>query len=86
LVELRVMTDQAFPGVLRSALIERKLVRQGWLVVVLGFVVPVLGLWAAANGRRLLRAGNPHGWPLVVLGLAVFAVRLGLYGTGSWPN
>ena len=80
------MTDQAFPGVLRSALVERKLVRQGWLVLVLGLVVPFLGLWAAANGRRLLRTGNPHGLPLVVLGLAVFAVRLALYATGSWPN
>jgi hypothetical protein len=80
------MTDQTFPGVSREALIERKLVRQGWLVLVLAFVVPFLGLWAAGNGRRLLAAGNPHGWPLVVLGLAVCVGRLALYLTGSWPN
>jgi hypothetical protein len=80
------MTDQTFSGVRREELVQRKLVRQGWLVLAIGFVVPFLCLWAVGNGRRLLHAGNAHGWPLIVLGLTIGIGRAVLYLTHTWPN
>lgn len=81
------MTDISVAGVPRASLVERKLARDGWIILVVALVLPFLGLWvAASNGRRLVRAGHPQGWPLVVLGVGVFVVRGAMYFTGTWPN
>ena len=81
------MTEISAAGVPRASLIERKLARDGWIVLVVALVLPFLGLWvAASNGRRLVQAGNPHGWPLVVVGVGVFVVRMAMYLSGTWPT
>ena len=81
------MADISAARVARAPSSERKLARDGWIILVVALLLPFLGILVAAdNGRRLVQAGNPHGWPLVVLGVGVCVVRLGMYLMGGWPN
>ncbi len=81
------MTQISAVTVERASSAERKLARDGWIILVVALVIPFLGLLvAASNGRRLVLAGHPHGWPLVLLGIGVFVVRGAMYLMGAWPN
>lgn len=64
----------------REQLVLRRYRNVGWLWVVAGVIVPFLAAWGAYRGFRLWRMGRPtDGLPLLMVGAALFALRLGLY-------
>lgn len=63
----------------RGQLVLRRSTRTAWMYVVVGVAVPVLAFVGAYCGWHLLRAGRRSGLPLVLVGGAVFALRLALW-------
>ena len=63
----------------RQALLRRRSLRSGWLMVAVGVLVPVLALWGGVVGWRMRHVVPTQGWALAGIGTAVFAVRLALW-------
>jgi hypothetical protein len=79
------MAEPAQPQVLRRDLLLRRYRKTAWIYVGVGVIVPVLAAWGAYRGLRLARLGRrADGVPLLIVGTAVFAVRLAFWvGTGN---
>ncbi|MFP5361761.1 MAG: hypothetical protein ACLGI5_03410 [Thermoleophilia bacterium] len=61
-------------------LLARKHLREGWLLVLAGVLIPFFGIWAAAKGVRVWGISrSPAAIVLIVVGVAVFAARLTFY-------
>lgn len=59
----------------------RRYRNRGWLFVVVGVLIPGVAALGARRGWRLRRLGRADGLPLLVLGSAVFVVRLALWAS-----
>lgn len=61
-------------------LLARKHLREGWLLVLAGVLIPFFGIWAAAKGVRVWGISrSPAAIALIVVGVVVFAARLAYY-------
>ena len=63
----------------RAEAVRRRALRGAWAWLALGLLIPVTALYAAYIGWSHIAEAPRQGWALVVLGVAVFAVRLALY-------
>jgi len=63
----------------RSDLLARKLLRQGWLLVAFGLLVPPVALVGALYGVAAIRQGRRSGWTLCLVSISVFTARLVLW-------
>ena len=72
-------TSHERPLIGRQEALRRRFVRNGWILVVAGLLIPFLALWGAGYGWGMREYAPRSGWPLVIAGVTVFAVRLGLY-------
>jgi hypothetical protein len=58
----------------------RRLVKNGWLCVIVGLLIPPLEFLAVAVAIRLMiRDRLGHALPMLVLAVVIFAVRAALY-------
>jgi Ca2+/H+ antiporter len=62
----------------REALLRREL-RRGWVLLVVGLLIPFLALGSAFIGFQLRRDVPREAWPMLALGVAVFTIRAALY-------
>ena len=74
---------------MRAELVLRRYTKTGWIIVGVGVIVPVLAAMGAYRGLRLIRWGRqPQGLPLLIVGGAVFAVRMFFWArtgfTSAW--
>ena len=53
--------------------------RQAWLLVAVGLIVPVLAILGARKGMRLREQDGSGHVALIALGFTVFAVRLVIF-------
>ncbi len=67
------------PLMTRTEALQRRDLRRAWILLALGLIVPFLALWAAWDGWSARQASPRLGWAIVVLGVAIFAVRLAMY-------
>ena len=63
----------------RAELLRRRALKEGWLMILVGLLIPFIALGGAAVGWRLRHTDRRHGVALLIAGLGVFAVRLALY-------
>jgi hypothetical protein len=63
----------------REAALRRRDIRNGWIFVAVGLLIPFIALWGAWNGWTLREHAPRTGWSLLISGVAVFTVRLGLW-------
>ncbi len=64
----------------RAELLLRRYIKNAWLFVLFGVLIPVLAFMGAYRGLRLMRSGRrQQGLPLLLVGSAVFLLRLGLW-------
>lgn len=63
----------------RAQAVRRKALRGAWAWLALGLLIPVLALYGAYIGYSHRAEAPRHAWTLVVLGVAIFAIRLALY-------
>ena len=63
----------------REVLLDRH-VKTGWLLILVGLIVPVIAIGGALYGVGAVRSGRQKmGALLILAGLAVFAIRLTLW-------
>ena len=62
----------------REALLRREL-RRGWIVLVVGLLIPFLLLWSAYIGYQARRDVPREAWPMLVIALTAFVARFALY-------
>lgn len=67
------------PLMTRTEALQRRDLRRAWLLLALGLLIPLIALWGAYDGWMARKASPRLGWTIVVLGVAIFAVRLALY-------
>jgi hypothetical protein len=71
----------------RRELVLRRYAKTGWLIVAIGVIVPVLAFAGAYRGWRLVRWGRrSEGLPLLLVGGAVFVVRIGLWASTGFTT
>jgi hypothetical protein len=71
----------------RPELVRRRYAKGGWVAVAAGVVIPFLAFSGAYRGFRLWRAGCGNiGLPLLVVGSAVFVLRLGLWASTGFHS
>jgi hypothetical protein len=63
----------------RAELLQRRVARDGWLLLLVGLLLPVFALFAAVHGWRLRDADRRAAMILVPAGIAVFVVRMVLW-------
>ena len=63
----------------RDEALRRRAFKHAWGWLLAGLVVPLLALIAVHTGWVHRAASPRQGWALVVLGLAIFTIRLALY-------
>jgi hypothetical protein len=63
----------------RAELLRRRAVRDGWLAIVIGLIVPGIALWGARRGWALRGIDARQGTIMMAIGVTVFAVRLALW-------
>lgn len=66
----------------RSELVRRRSLRNGWLLVGIGLLIPVVALIGAYTGWSWRRAEGGGHLALIVTGVGVFVVRLALWLNG----
>lgn len=66
----------------RSALVRQRSLRNGWLLVGVGLLIPVLALGGAYIGWSWRRAEGGGHVALIAMGIGVFVVRLVLWLNG----
>ena len=72
-------TSSQRPLLGRDEALRRRRVRNGWIFVAFGVLVPFVALWGAAHGWGVREASPRAGWSLLVAGVTVFTVRLALW-------
>ena len=73
------VTSSRRPLVGREEALRRRHVRNGWIFVAFGVLVPFVALWGAVHGWGVREQAPRAGWSLLVAGVAVFAVRMALW-------
>ena len=63
----------------REAALRRRNVRNGWIFVAFGLLIPFVALWGAIHGWNLREESPLAGWSLLVAGVTVFTVRMALW-------
>lgn len=66
----------------RTELVRRRSLRNGWLLVGVGLLIPVVALIGAFIGWSWRRAEGGGHLALIVTGVGVFGVRLALWLNG----
>ena len=59
--------------------VQRRVARDGWLLLLVGLLIPVFALFAAFYGWQLRDADRRAAMILVPAGIAVFVVRMVLW-------
>jgi hypothetical protein len=67
------------PLLSRQEALRRRRVRDGWILVAVGLLIPFLALWGAVHGWGVREDSPRMGWSLLVAGVAVFTVRMALW-------
>jgi hypothetical protein len=63
----------------REEALRRRHVRNGWIFVAFGVLVPFVALLGAVHGWSVREASPRAGWPLLVAGVTIFTVRMALW-------
>jgi hypothetical protein len=63
----------------RTAALQRRNLRNAWLCMLLGLLIPLLALLGAYLGWQVRETAPRTAWTLVGVGIAIFVVRLALY-------
>lgn len=80
------MSSQPLPvGEPRADLLRQKTLRMGWVLVGVGLVLPILALAGAVSGWQVRRRDGGGQLALIITGIAVFAIRLTMWMTDTWP-
>lgn len=72
-------TSSRRPLIGRDEALRRRHVRNGWLLVAIGLLVPFLALLGAIHGWGVRERSPAAGWSLLVAGVTVFTVRMVLW-------
>ncbi len=81
------MEGEVLQPVSRAELVLRRYTKTGWIIVVVGLLVPVLACAGAYRGWRLVRWGRrSQGLPLLLVGGAVFVVRVALWASTGFTT
>lgn len=73
------VTSSRRPLVGREEALRRRHVRNGWIFVAFGLLVPFVALWGAVHGWGVREQAPRAGWSLLVAGVTVFTVRMALW-------
>ena len=73
------VTSSRRPLVGREEALRRRHVRNGWIFVAFGVLVPFVALWGAIHGWGVREEAPRAGWSLLVAGVTVFTVRMALW-------
>ena len=63
----------------RSEALQRRTIRNAWLCMLVGLIIPFIALWGAVMGWQVRPAAPRAGWSLVVVGVTIFVVRMAIY-------
>jgi hypothetical protein len=75
------------PGHTPSEPATRRQVRQAWLLIAMGVLIPVIAVGGAIMGGLLIQRGHRSvGMPILVVGLAVFVGRLALFASTGFQT
>jgi hypothetical protein len=80
------MGDRVVQPASRAELVRRRYAKTGWIIVGIGVIVPVLAAVGAYRGWRLMRLDRRSGLPLLLVGGAVFVVRLALWASTGFTS
>jgi hypothetical protein len=76
------MQSETDPGILRrprAELMRRRALKEGWIAVLVGLIIPVVALWAVRVGWNLRDSQRAQGNALMAVGATVFVARLALF-------